>query len=673
MLNLYGQVSYNGFQFPGSYETEVRIKNEYSSDGFNQKQDVYEFTIKFIYTEEMVDIEYKLPTGSTDLGVQRLRTLLMERGKLFTYTYQGFSPDFKVNGIDPTELIGADWQYDIAGGPKPISFSFEPIATNAGAVITYVIEVVLPPCSANRYNTGVVSSQMFKEFYYKRNFDIDASGCATITTQGYYELKDAKANIDLRRGLLYFQPIPGTIRETKSFEINADHKSANFIFIDKEVPGVNAFYSKSIRVQASHTLNSGLQKSGSLKGSGFLSWDNEIEATITVPKSPYLDIPFYIFLHILRQRIYRVHPKDGRESAVPVRFKNEDNKEEEIRPRAFLTQLTMTENIFSNSHSFSAKYFAVYNREKFLNQSGLFRPFFSVNQKPNTSELVGWEQTERDIPNIKEPWHINFDLWSNNTTLDKQWLYYYSPFLNDPAISKSYSIFGSLYASESSKDTPSTIFDPCGIPTSTGYPININTPNYQDFNMHRTGFYLTPLPPGYEYDETGEYKPTDNELDASYLDYDVNISVVESANTYQLTKQCYDYSVTQMLQSGGPAAKEFTKQTKTFSINNNVTPSAAYEQTVKRESSYSSGSNFAIIMSGYSVRVGRPSPIPSLLSYKGLGLFKGGTATYSQKQIAMSNNPVYFAAWSIPYLVDKDPISDIFKNLDGTHRTGYLS
>lgn len=667
MLNLYGEVSYNGFVFPGTYEVSVKMDTTYASDGFNQKWDMYEFTIKFIFTGEMTPGVEVNAQGSIDHSIQQLRAVLMQRGGLFTYNYQGLAPSFKVSS---TANVGNSVMQDIAGGPKPISFQFEPIGTNTAAAIIWVVQVHLPACSGIRDGNLITVLQPFSEFYYKRSIDLDAAGICTLTTTGYYELRDPTANIDSKRGLLFFPTVPGMVRETKSFEIQADHKSANFSFVDREVPGTNAYYKYSVKIEASHTMGSNLMRSGKLRGAGFLTWDNDIEATITVPKSQYTDLAFHIFLHILRQRLYRVKPFFGRFAGQDAETIDEKEGNQPQKPRAYLTKLRMTENLFSNTHSFAASYYAVYNREYFLNQSGLFRPLFSVNQKEG--KLSDWWELNVGFPfEIKEPWDKDFNEFLATTTIDKQWLYYQGLRFTDSSVGRMFDNFGRLYVRETNLDTPSIIFDPCGVPS---YPneIEIKQPYSEPFNLHRGPIYES-------LDGERDIYPSNKpiygyeEKTSSYIDYNVSISVVEKTNTYQLVKQCYDASVQNVLQSGGTSSSPYTKATDKFSINNNAQITSGYTNSVKRTSSYSSGSNFSIVMSGHSVRVGWPSPVPSLLSFDGKGLYKGGESIYTQKQLGGSNKPVYMAAWSIPYLVDSDPVTDIFGKLIGSHSTGNLS
>lgn len=654
MLNLYGEVSYNGFVFPGTYEVSLKMDTTYASDGFNQKWDMYEFTIKFIFTGEMTPGVAVNAQGSIDHSIQQLRAVLMQRGGLFTYNYQGLAPTFKVSS---TANVGSSVMQDIVGGPKPISFQFEPIGTNTAAAIIWVVQIHLPACADTRNGSAITLLQPFSEFYYKRSIDLDAAGICTLSTTGYYELRDPTANIDSKRGLLYFPPVPGMVRETKSFEIQADHKSANFSFVDREVPGTNAYYKRSVKIEASHTMGSNLMRSGKLRGAGFLTWDNDIEATITVPKMENTDTAFHIFLHILRQRLYRVKAVDGKYGSNIAVSEDEKKQQQQQKPRAYLTKLRMTENLFGNTHSFSASYYAVYNREYFLNQSGLFRPLFSVNQ--NAGVLAEWYDSA-----AKEPWHKDFDELAAATTIDKQWLYYQSLQSESPFAGRMFGNFGRLYVRETNLDTPSLIFSPCGVPSQPN-EIEIKPPYAEPFNLHRGS--MRAIEDIYPSDTNNE------ETDSSYLDYNVSISVIETTNTYQMVKQCYDYSVENVLQSGGNNTGGYNKNTDKFSINNNAVPSGNYNNSVKRTSSYSSGSNISIVMSGHSVRVGRPSPIPSLLSFDGNGLFKGGESIYTQKQLGGSNKPVYMAAWSIPYLVDKDPVTDIFSKLTGTYPTGNLS
>ena len=668
MLDTFGTVSYNGYQFPGTYEVSVRMETIYSSDGFNPKMDMYEFTIKFIFTSEMTAASGMLANSvqSIDHSIAKLRALLMQSRKEFIYNYQGYGPNFRVTGAnldDPAIPNPYFSVMDVNGGPKPISFSFEPIGVNNAATVTWVVQIHLEPCSDVRELNNRINNP-FSEYYYQRSFDFDSNGLLTLTTSGYIELRNAQSNIDLKRSLIWFKPIPSMIRETQVFDIQPDHKSANFRFVDRQVGGRNPYPKNCIKIEGTHTISSSLTRSGKLNGAGFLSWDSEFDVTITLPGTYRPVHAYHMFLFLLRQRIHLVDPVDGRETP-PAPDPNDSNKDEKnqnqpTKPRSYLTRLRLTENLWSSTHNFSGSFFGLYSRDKFLEQSGWGNPIHVLTQLNNQSSE--WANVSG-----KEPWDKSFDPNLQGMSLLDQWLQYYLASPPDfPTL-----FTNNLNVRETNLDTPLTIFNPCAV-TSNGItraPEPIYSPNdlnyFRKFNSDPSYTPNIPTKPIHEI-----AKDTDKE--SSYLDYDIQISVVESNTTYQMVKQCYSSYVEKVLKSGNTVSSELGKATTGFIINNNAAPEGTYEQDVKRASSYSSGSQYNVILSGHAVRVGYPTPIPSLLAYEGNNLYKGGEAIYTQKQIGISNKPVYMSAWSIPYLVDKDPIRDIFNKLIGSFETGKL-
>ncbi len=661
MINAYGVVSYNGYVFPATYNTIFKSKTIYGEDGFTPKYLRCELKINWIIATEIIPLGTGNASGTVDTAVAQIRQALMTPKADLIYNYQGMGTN-----------LTSSAQTDMDGGPTPIDFTADPIATNRAVEATWIVQFNVPMCGSTQ---GVYS--FFTQFNYQREFSLNESGCATITTTGTAEISNTSLNIDSYRASYYFQLQPGFRRVSQKFSNSRNRRVCNFIIVDSEIETENPLPAKTIDVDLKHSLSSSLRGSD-LAGSGFLSWENSISGTITLAPGVAPITSYYLFLFYLRQRMYRIKTSDpvsnantGVAASLPkIVVKDERTTEKQVKPRTILTRLEMNEAMTKGrTHSFRADYWALYNRDYLINQSGIFTPLYNYRENSG-NQAVDWDQmaaldSEGRLTDY-EPWTATFGRNTYSSQLAVQWIRYRNSLEYQQNGGIENPLYGPVrpygYAGifENNNDTEAVLFNPCGsaFHTAKVRPLLGNvTPLGNRFEPSGAENYLLP----------GNIDKTEN--DQSYIQYKTSFTLVEDHHTHQHVQQTYDVKVKEMLQSYAAASNSANPERTTakFSVNNY--PSNVSQQPV-RFTHHNSRSNLAMVMHGYALRLGKPIPIPSVLAYNNHLVYRAGRAVYNQQQLNIGQNPIYLAVWSIPYYIDDEPSNDVFAAIMTTTTPG---
>lgn len=688
----YGEISYGDntsplisrgiYVFPPTYTLSFNVKPVMSDNGVSVKYNRNELTINWVLPFELVGGRYNPNNDpeSVDTAVQQIKAILMQPRKRLRCVYQGLGPARGEN------LAGFDIypQDDKAGGPTPLDFKWKVLATHRCVEMTWTVAFHTTNCITFDENNQIVLSSTesaFNDFVWSRSYDVDESGCVTITTTGQMERSTygVGSHIDEWRILATFRIPTFCHRISQKFQHDPTTRITNFTIIDKEVSSTeNALPPMVQSMDLTHEMNSSLVGGGKYSGVGFTTWANSFEGTITLPPNAPPLFAYFVFHFYLRQRMHRVAKGGAYEDQAPVPTKNEKGETSSENVKTVLTRISYKESLFSRTHSFKAEYFAVYDRKKFIAQSGIFLPLYNYTQSQGSKDPKFWfHGLETDY----EPWSKDFDKGGskNSNTLSSQFLQWRN-FLEE------HHDFGNPYGYLFFRENPASeanIFIPCD------YTDIRNTNEKQSYipNLMYKGKAAWEIEGGVsdkpEYERTKKdtnlstLNDADGKIDpkVSWVAYSLNTTILENHNTIQVVRQSYDESIKLGLQSFngiGKPNKEYTKfstnnGTGTATIPGNYDPPA--DEVV---STYNGQSNTVVLLTGYAVRVGYPCPMPSVISYKSNPVYRAGQAMYSNKIISKGEIPVYLATWSIPYYIDKNRHIDVFNDLNVNGYSGDL-
>lgn len=678
----YGDDTFSGldnlglYTFPPTYTMVLNAKPVMLNNGLGVKYVRHELTVNWILPYEMLEPARWNNSNtpiSVDTAVQQIRLILMQPGSNLTFTYQGLGEGQTDMGLYQTHITAST---DKAGGPLPLDFKWKVLATQRCVEMSWTVAFHLDACirfdaAGNKY--GLTTN--LNEFSYSRTYDYDDAGVATITTTGSIERRDYGfgKHIDHWRILAFFDLVPGFKRVSQKFQSEPNTRVLNFTITDKEVASENAYPPLVTDIDLSHEISSALVKGSKFDGTGFLSWNNVFSGSITLQPGVSPIYAYFLFHFYLRQRMNRVNSNGV--AAGTVETKNEEDTGAAVggfqiqeKVRTVLSRISYKESLFSRTHSFKAEYWALYSRDKFIKQSGIFLPLYNFSKDGNAPKW--WYDANQSN---SEPWQSSFnrDPSATENTLNSQWGYW------DQKNIPIRDVYGYRTTSEELND--SYVYIPCysngDLALYPGGQKPANAPSIPKIKNKFLG--------AYDIENYIESQPTKANTDSdtslskmyvdpeiSWIDYQVNFTVVENHNTAQVVRQSYDNSVKLGLQSylgeGAPV-----KATKSFSINNGGA-SGADPPTGEVVSTFNGQSNTVIILSGYAIRAAYPTPMPSILTYKGSPVFRAGQATYSNRIISKGEIPVYLATWSIPYYIDSTKHADVFNKLDVNGYTGEL-
>jgi hypothetical protein len=680
----YGQLSYGDnsgvlgnlgvYEFPPTYTTVLNVKPIMSGNGYSTKFIRHELTVNWVLPYEMVE-PARWNAGnsppSVDTAVQQIRAILMQPRQTLIFTNQGLGDPDTQSGLLSTVV---DSNNDQGGGPTPLDFKWKVLATQRCVEMSWTVAFHLDGCI--RFDSTGASTSIrnnINEFSWSRTFDYDDSGLSTITTTGVVERSDYGISINRWRHIdewrvaVAFKPPEGFKRISQKFQHDPTTRVMNFTLVDKEVASENAYPPLVVDMDLSHEMSSALTKGDKYAGIGYFSWNNTFSGNITLaPGVPPL-YAYFLFHFYLRQRMNRVSSGGIAFSTEKAKIENENGEEKTEEVRTLLTRISYKESLFTRTHTFKAEYWALYSRDKFIKQSGLFLPLYNYAQTAGGNHTYWYDTTQSDY----EPWHVSFNRSSNNidNKLSSQWLSYGFSEYNTSS-----NPYGYRQTSEDTFRFNTLIYFPCD------YTGKLDPNDPLSPNIKQTEYtYLEASEIESTVDEQPNKSNTDKDtslfkfkLDPSisWIDYQANITVFENCNTIQVVRQSYDNNVKLGLQSFLGEGKP-DKDSTTFTVNNGKA-SSADPPSGEVVSTFNGQSNTVVVLSGYAVRAGYPVPMPSILTYKNSPVYRAGQAMYSNRIISKGEVPIYLATWSIPYYIDYSKHADIFADLKVNGYSGDL-
>jgi hypothetical protein len=684
------------YKFPPTYTLSFNSKPVLSDNGVNFKYTKSELTVvwylpyQYIFTRQN---PANMPDGispspiTIDTAVQQIRAVLMQPRKELRCTYQGLGP---TNNATNYGFVIND-ATDVNFGPIPTDFKWKNLAAQQAVELTWVVTF----CTHNQIifnnaNTILVNPENIglTELSWSRSYDIDEIGSVTVTTSGKYSVSScakgqnvstnviSRLNPDRVRYLVAF-PVPLYCRRvSQRFQHDPNSLSCTFTLVDKQFPTENAMPPKAMKMDMSHEVSSSLF-GGRLEGKGFHQWNNVIQGNITLPPGEAFSTAFFLFWFYARQRLFRTEPggiaydKVGR--LKKEKLDDASNPEEGSEyARNIITKVSYKENLFDRTHSFRLEYVGVYDRDKLIQQSGLFTPLY--NYKENQSGNYKYWYVDIANPDDREPWHAGFTRPTSSTnplttdaSLFSQWSEYKDLFAGNPNYFNSdmlcaWDVYG--YTGISEDDGPYLYYPDDQLIQN----VKINKA------VHGINLPAWVYPPNEDTTQPSTQQKYSADLaKRSYIMHENSFQILEDVNTFQVVRQRYDVNIDRAMKSA-LGVNIVGKENRTVALHNmQAVSEGLHPSDQDYTTSYNSQPVTTIVMSGYAIRVGFPPTIPCAFQYKTHPLVRSGQSIVTLKQLGKGIVPVYLATWSIPYYVNTSVHTNFFKDLTSSGFSGVLT
>lgn len=667
------------YHFPPTYTLSMRSKDVMMDNGDQVKYVRNELTVHWILPYEYVNgrLNPDATPESVDTAVQQIRAILMQPGKRLACTYQGYGPAKNTPAGYGFEI---DRFNDRANGPMPIDFTAKSLANQRCVEMTWTVAVHTPSkITFDSENEIVSQSSNVNDLSWLREYSIDELGLATITTSGKIEMKlnqpqgSAWDHVQKYRILAAF-PVPFACqRVDQKFRSDPNTREMTFSIVDKQHTIENAQPPKALRVEMSHELGSSLFGSGIESGKGFMQWVNTISGTITLPPGEPFVTAYLLFWFYARQRLSRSESGgitgNSFIETVQERFStiapNIPVLSQE-KVRNIVTKVHYKENMFGRTHQFRLEYTGIYNKEKLLEQSGLFTPLYNYKQD-SSGNPIPWYSNDPGV----EPWQSAFNRSNvEGNWLDTQWRNYMSQFRTPseaPLFGSPWSLYGYMGNAESTSQP--TLFIPQDYSLSGPQP-KVNAVGYSN----SLGAWVTTYPQDQSQQHTKTVDQWYSSPERTYMDYQCSFEILEDVNTFQYVRQKFDNRIDNMVKSfqNSPGFTPLDKYHKSYTINNQPT-SADLPSADDIVSSYNGQSQSILVLTGHAVRAGFPPTIPSAFSYGGKPLTRAGRSSIKMVTAGRGQMPTYVASWVIPYYIDTNQHANVFANLVTNAYSGVLT
>jgi len=428
----YGTVKYNGFIFPPALNASAKLEPIYDDSKRGLMYVRYQIKIEFIICLDDINqlgesspeySEYKpnvlspssnilgpvtghpaMTKGTIDPQMAYLRRRLMQPGRHFQIRDVGLGYDLNVN--DPTEVYETSGLYDVAWGPKPISLTWESIASNRAARVVWEVELAIPECedygSRAKENVPSIFNKPEQDgalpvevtqVVYNQSWDIDIAGKTVKKYQAILQIRGYVDTLNLIQVLRssdeyrnYFEPalLEGYIRD-RSYSLNNDKTRLAINITDTQhasdfplppgVPDIDVDYSISSGVKGRSVFN---EHSSWI---GWQIWQARLSGRMTLAKGfnpTWRKVyPYFVFLLIIRSRFAHSEGGDseGNDANTETTYDQfgggtfPSNAVEEKKVISLPTRFEMGESIFGQEFTFNFQW-------EVINIAGRAAPFF---------------------------------------------------------------------------------------------------------------------------------------------------------------------------------------------------------------------------------------------------------------------------------------------------------
>jgi hypothetical protein len=643
-----GQLSYGTFKFPETFNHSVSSRPWYGADEVSSKGIECLLTVEFLLYEGMEEVNIPFTEYLEAVRKQLLtpRLNLVIRGTGWAFSGQSNQPDVILGSSGGPSIIPVKVVADLNNGPLPQSLDIDPIGGINAVKCTW-------RCTFWYNQCGSTSANSIIEYNYSTSFSVDRNGRTKLAITGTYGFAGGNLAANTKtlapRNQLFIQPIipVGFELIDQSHSINETGTRVNFKFDIQEINADNAYFPFISSIDGRHQATSFATGTDPFKGVGFSTWGSKLDVSINLLPKIHPRYAYEIFLWILMQRtVFYGVPKlggtvpDGRKS-YPVPANNPMMDQE--RPftelpfttgRVFVKRLTITEGIFSNSHTFSAEWTIACSLDALIQGTGLFTRVTSTRDNDN----FPWESI---IPN---PNKLYSDL-QQRRELNQD---HFAETSGTSANRTSH-----LYFVENNNVLGKLLFDPCTTPS-------IPVPGQE--------YSFLPLPGKRLPTNLFPFLPTAiNALlpdpERSWLKYEIDFTIEEDSNVQQIPINSGDsLNQTQLLSRKTTDPTDFNLSDRS-SISANFVPfSSGSGLTLSQPNTpgtttgavivASGESTYTLTMNGSATRVGYPISCPAVYGLEGNILYRQDGAKFTQRRVNSGTVPIYSAEWTVSYVME---------------------
>ncbi len=357
-----GEVTYNGFTFPGPFHCQVRSTPIYDSADRARKYNQYTIIIECIILPD--DAPTSTPGAQTDTNLTNIRKRLQAPYKPLTFEDQGFGPIT----VDGTTVV------DSRFGPKPRLLAMESVGSNRACRISWQCEVTIPECSSgtSQYTNALA------ELTFQSSWNINEHGMTVRTMRGTIEVPFSIANgiaqdtIDNYRNTFNPPELPNFWR-SRHYDESRGKNILEITIIDTEVPSDNPFFPGCVKADIRHRVSS------NYVASGFVKWDNTLSGTIEAVPGYSKNTLWNWFFIIFQSRRNKV-------GNAPVVIKGHADKPR--KPFVLMQDIEVEESLFTRSLSFRMSWQVIgLDIRTFMERNGMFTPVPGTNWTQWKTEL----------------------------------------------------------------------------------------------------------------------------------------------------------------------------------------------------------------------------------------------------------------------------------------------
>ena len=397
-----GHLEYNGYRFPSLVKVSCTARR--ITDSSNRTTKSIQYTIRAEAEIESGQVGSPLalvaqsgsPGLTTGYHLEDIRRRLLETGKYLIFGGFGFSGLY-VNlapGINYGVNSGFS-QMDINFGPHPQVLEWLPIGGSLCSLVKWECVVEVPECSTTpdaygnpHVYTGITGAPLSVSSYnYDVGWKVSAQGLMTrtvkidaeipltrdFTNPGTVRERILKDSADRIIDRIKVPKIDGYARDS-SVQIDKSKRILNVVITDSMLPSDNPYVVGCVGMNMSHSISSNLHASHNL-------WKNTISGSITLAPGVQKWVAWLAFAAIVTERISH----ENKAVYTSSDSYTEGDKGEEEKKKGglkYVTDFSMTEEIFGRTMSFSLSWELLSNLKTIFKASGLMSPL-ELNSQNN--------------------------------------------------------------------------------------------------------------------------------------------------------------------------------------------------------------------------------------------------------------------------------------------------
>jgi hypothetical protein len=714
MSNRVSRLQYGSFPFPDNFTHSLVCRPWYAADEITSKGVECTLTVEFYlynnsYRGPANDAFTNSVSNNLDrmINVARQELLTPRKNLIIKGTGWAFNeaPNVEDNvfpdvilgsqggALDPTisTLPRATIYADINNGPIPQELTVDPLVGASAVKCTWKCTFWFTFCKRSIDPALSDKIDFLTELLYETNYTINADGRMRYSIVGTYTLRNVNLTAlqatyidrqslgepiftpNAQKDLLLLEPIvpPGFRLTERTHRLGNTNNRIDFRFELEELEGNHAYYPYVTKMDFKHQASSDVFSNNAVNGSGLVTWVNRLDGTVSLVPGRSAEYAWEVFLTtlmqraLIRQQSTRGDPLSVKNYPFPGKpIPSVSKKAESV----IVKKLTVTEGIYTNTHTFSCEWLVTCGLNDLLNRTGLFSSVIPVRE--------GWLIGNRTSQNILDA--------RNNAPL-KNKVYYQTETGNKSSNS----------LSRPSRDVKKIFFDPCpsqqnGVDSFDDEIIEVaarQADRSVNGQMVSDLFSFTPLATGDVLIQSTEETFTVNPA-ATYVSYVVEFSVEENSRAYQVPINSGDalnqidllsrkrhtvaqapFSVTpgsqnalQFEKDPGSMVPRYTTMaegTSNESVFGNQAPQPSCVIVAGGENTYK------VVMTGSAIRAFFPVTCPAVVAVEGFVAIRAPGYTFTQTRVNNSRVPLYRASWNVEYYVTGqlfNPHADLTSN-----------